>query len=104
MTKKFLILTLTAAAAVLPLRAQAAAESLYNAQDTKSLGDGAISLFGPRSSGVKYDNRMIRAAQIAQSRARSHSARRCWSYVKTALVQAAVVDSRPETAYAKQAG
>jgi hypothetical protein len=47
---------------------------------------------------------MIRAAEIARQRARSHSVRRCWSYVKNALLAADVIDSRPTTGYAKQAG
>lgn len=79
-------------------------ESLYQEASAHVLNkDRAFSLFGPRAPKIKYDNRMIRAAEIAQARARAHSTRRCWSYVKTALVQADVIDSRPETGYAKQA-
>src|SRR5690606_26627252 len=46
---------------------------------------------------------MIRAAKIAEARARKHSVRRCWRYVKTALLEADVVDSYPKTALAKEA-
>lgn len=47
---------------------------------------------------------MVRAAKIAEDRARKHSIRSCWRYVKTALLAAEVIDSYPKTAYAKQAG
>ena len=47
---------------------------------------------------------MIRAAKIAEQRARAHSASRCWRYVKKALLAAEAVDTYPKTAYAKQAG
>jgi hypothetical protein len=60
--------------------------------------------FGPKSTGIRYDARMIRAAEIAQQRARAHSTSRCWHYVKDALVAAHVVSSRPATEFAKEAG
>ncbi len=62
-----------------------------------------VSRFGPRAAGIRYDSRMIRAAQIAEERARKHSVKRCWRYVKTALLEANVIDSYPKTALAKQA-
>ena len=46
---------------------------------------------------------LMRAATIAQERAHAHSKSRCWHYVKEALVASGAVDSRPKTAYAKQA-
>ena len=52
----------------------------------------------------KIDPKLMRAATIAQERARAHSHSRCWHYVKEALVAAGVVSSRPKTEYAKQAG
>lgn len=97
---------LLSAVALLLLGAPAlnANDSLYREASAHVLNKKhAFSLFGPKAAGIKYDNRMIRAAEIAQARARAHSTRRCWSYVKTALVQADVIDSRPETGYAKQA-
>ncbi|HSA60442.1 MAG TPA: hypothetical protein VLJ37_12250 [bacterium] len=51
-----------------------------------------------------YDNQMIQAAQIAEINARKHSHRRCWRAVKNAMLEAAVLDERPTTRYAKQAG
>jgi hypothetical protein len=60
--------------------------------------------FGPRSGTIRYDARMLRAAEIAAQRARGKSVSRCWRYVKSALLEAKVVDSYPGTAYAKQAG
>ena len=50
------------------------------------------------------DPKLMRAATIAEERARAHSHSQCWHYVKEALVAAGVVSSRPKTAYAKQAG
>ena len=47
---------------------------------------------------------LVRAATIAQERAYAHSKSRCWHYVKEALVASGVVDGRPKTALAKQAG
>ncbi|HEX8679942.1 MAG TPA: hypothetical protein VF683_08275 [Chthoniobacterales bacterium] len=52
----------------------------------------------------RLDKRMVRAATIAQERARAHSKSRCWHYVKNALLASGVVSSRPKTVYAKQAG
>ena len=50
------------------------------------------------------DPRLMRAATIAEERAHAHSRSQCWHYVKEALVAAGVVNSRPKTEYAKQAG
>jgi hypothetical protein len=47
---------------------------------------------------------LAKAATIAQERANAHSKRRCWQYVKEALLAAGAVDSYPGTALAKQAG
>jgi hypothetical protein len=52
----------------------------------------------------KVDPKLRRAATIAEERAHAHSRRRCWHYVKEALVAAGVVSSYPKTAYAKEAG
>ncbi len=51
----------------------------------------------------RIDPRLMRAATIAQERAHARSKSRCWRYVKEALIAAGVVNSRPKTAYAKQA-
>jgi hypothetical protein len=47
--------------------------------------------------------KLLRAATIAQERARAHSRERCWRYVKEALLAAGVVNSYPKTVYAKEA-
>ena len=47
---------------------------------------------------------MIRAAEIAMSRAYPRPTWRCWHYVKDALVEARVIDSRPASPWAKEAG
>ena len=57
---------------------------------------------------AKVDSRvspqLMRAATIAQERAHAHSKSRCWHYVKDALLASGVIDARPKTALAKQAG
>jgi len=50
------------------------------------------------------DPKLMRAATIAEERAHAHSRSQCWHYVKEALVAAGVINSRPKTEYAKQAG
>jgi hypothetical protein len=52
----------------------------------------------------RVNPQLVRAATIAQERAHAHSKMRCWHYVKEALVASGVVDGRPKTALAKQAG
>jgi hypothetical protein len=51
----------------------------------------------------QIDPKLRRAATIAQERARAHSLKKCWQFVKEALVAAGVVKSRPQTPLAKQA-
>jgi hypothetical protein len=53
---------------------------------------------------AEIDPRLRRAATIAEERARAHSLKKCWAFVKEALVAAGVVKSRPQTPLAKQAG
>lgn len=77
--------------------------SLYNSSTARHVSHHFFFNFGPKSSHFRYDKRMIRAAKIASERARAHSHRRCWHYVKSALVKAKVVSHRPTTEYAKQA-
>jgi hypothetical protein len=78
--------------------------SLFDPQTARTPGPDLQSLFGPKSAGIRYDARMIHAAQIAAARAHAHSTARCWHSVKEALVAAQVVPNRPTTEYAKQAG
>src|SRR3954462_12377206 len=47
---------------------------------------------------------LMRAASIAQERSHAHSKSRCWHYVKEALLASGMVDSRPKSVLAKQAG
>ncbi len=85
--------------------AEAQSASLLDVQTARRLTrEDAVSRFGPQATRFRYDARMIRAAKIAENRARKHSIKRCWRYVKTALLEADVIDSYPKTAYAKQAG
>src|SRR5262245_54209309 len=53
---------------------------------------------------AQIDPKLRRAATIAEERARAHSLKKCWAFVKEALVAAGVVKSRPQTPLAKQAG
>ncbi|HWB59616.1 MAG TPA: hypothetical protein VG733_08990 [Chthoniobacteraceae bacterium] len=57
---------------------------------------------------AKYDSHvdstLVRAAKLADQRAGRHSTSRCWHFVKDALVDAGAVRTRPESAYAIQAG
>ena len=52
----------------------------------------------------QIDPKLRRAATIAEERAHAHSLKKCWQFVKEALVAAGVVKSRPQTTLAKQAG
>jgi hypothetical protein len=74
------------------------------ARPAVSLPSDEQSHFGPLAGGRRYDPRMLAAARIARQRAEPHGTYYCWRYVKDALVQAGVVDTRPTSAYAKQAG
>ena len=78
--------------------------SMYDPSTARKISPDMLHIFGPKSAGVHYDARMINAAKIAEDRARKHSIRSCWRYVKTALLAANVVESYPKTTYAKQAG
>ncbi len=52
----------------------------------------------------QLDPKLERAATIAEERANAHSRSLCWRYVKDALVASGAVASRPQTAWAKEAG
>jgi len=52
----------------------------------------------------KINPTLMRAATIAQERARAHSKSLCWRYVKEALLASGAVNSYPKTANAKEAG
>jgi hypothetical protein len=79
------------------------AQSLYHSHEAEPVASRHLSFFGSLASNQHYDSRMIRAAEIASARAYAHSRGSCWHYVKDALLDAGVVDSRPKTAYAKEA-
>ena len=98
-------LSLSFAAVLLGTAAFASAEdSLRDQAHAQPLTKEQWSLFGPKSRSLNYDPRMIRAAEIAQRRAHPRMTWRCWKYVKDALLAADVVASRPQSAWAKQAG
>ena len=53
---------------------------------------------------VEVSPDLLKASHIAEANARPRSIKRCWRYVKRALVAAQVVDSYPEGVSAKYAG
>ena len=79
-------------------------ESLFDSSRAIFVTNNPFVNFGPKSSKFRYDPRMIRAAEIAAERAHPHSTGSCWHSVKSALVDAQVVASRPGSEYAKEAG
>ncbi len=87
--------------AALPARAES---SLYDRSTSRPLSAEERAHFGPRSGSLRYDQRMIRAAKIAQQRAHPQPTWCCWAYVKDAMLAADLISSRPTTPYAKQAG
>jgi len=106
MMKSFRLLLPAALAAALFLNVSAAKadESLLQKESTEKLTKEQRSLFGPKSGSLRYDPRMIRAAEIAEQRAHPHMTWHCWKYVKDALLAAQVVKSRPTSPWAKEAG
>ena len=80
------------------------AESLYRKPEAAKPASRTLSIFGSRASTYHYDSRMMRAAEIATARAYGRSHGTCWRFVKNALLDAGVVETRPTTGYAKQAG
>lgn len=83
--------------------ANATEKSLYNSETATKVDVSKLSILGPRASRFKYDKRLLKAAEIAATRAKKRSTKYCWRYVKDALLSAGLVDSRPNTVYAKQA-
>ena len=73
MLRSFRSLTGACACALLAMQFAAHAEtkdeSLLDTKQTRPLTKEERKLFGPKSAGITYDARMIRAAQIAQKRA-----------------------------------
>lgn len=98
----YILFGLAAAFAAAPVTAEAS-DSLYDSSRAEYVKKSIFD-FGPKSKNIRYDKRMIQAAQIAAERARKHSTSRCWHAVKNALFEAKLVPSRPTTVYAKQAG
>jgi len=97
---RVLAATLIAQATAAPLSAET---SRYDRKSARTLTSEEAPRFGPQAGKFRYDQRMIRAAEIAASRANQHSTKKCWRSVKDALVAANVLPTRPDTLYAKQA-
>jgi hypothetical protein len=99
-----LTLCFLVAAAVFAVRAEEPPSSLYDQSKARPLTSKERSQFGPASASGRYDARMIRAAEIARSRAHPKTTWYCWRYVKDALLASGVIASRPTSAWAKNAG
>jgi hypothetical protein len=103
MTRPAAVLLLAVALCASSLAAHAD-DSLYDARTATTPSTLLQRFLGPKSKSIRYDSRMIRAAQIAMSRAYTRPTWRCWHFVKDALVDARVIDSRPTSPWAKEAG
>ncbi len=97
------VCALAASAFAAPIPTESSAASRFDRATARKLNDNEATHFGPKAGHIRYDERMIRAAEIARSRARKHSTKKCWRSVKDALVAANALPSRPDTLYAKQA-
>lgn len=86
--------------ALLPCRFLAIAITLSLAFSEQS----QARFFRDRSHTVEVCPGLLKASHIAEANARPRSIKRCWRYVKRALVAANVVDSYPEGIAAKNAG
>ena len=84
--------------------AAGAENSLYKPAKARKPNALEQTRLGPASAGLRYDARMLRALQLAENRAHLRTTWHCWAYVKDALLAAQVVQSRPTTLYARQAG
>lgn len=81
-----------------------ASDSLANPETSRTLTPGERSRFGKASASLRYDPRMIRAAEMAARRAHPKMTWHCWKYVKDALLAAQLISERPSSVWAKQAG
>ncbi|MEI6715053.1 MAG: hypothetical protein WCO60_14940 [Verrucomicrobiota bacterium] len=97
-------LTITLIISLISASSALGSYSLFDPENAKTLKPEQRSWFGPQSGSFRYDKRMIEAAAIAAERARASSTYSCWRYVKTALLEAHIIDSYPKTRYAKEAG
>lgn len=89
---------------LLPCRFLAPVLALLFAHTDLSARPFRSSSFSERAKPAQVCPDLVKAARIAEANARSHSIKRCWRYVKRALVAANVVDSYPQGVSAKYAG
>lgn len=95
---------LAASASAAPaIKSKSTSPSRFDPATARKLTENEVTHFGPKAGNFRYDERMIRAAEIARSRAKKHSTKKCWRSVKDALLAAKALPSRPDTLYAKQA-
>jgi hypothetical protein len=97
-------LSLVLVASTLSSLAAKAEDSLMDRSQAQKLTPAQKEVFGPKSGGIRYDARMLRAAEIARARAHPKMTWHCWKYVKDALLAAQVITTRPTSTYANRAG
>ena len=78
--------------------------SLFDPSHARRLSPKLGEIFGPKSAGTLYDQRMIRAAEIALKRAHPKTTWHCWRSVKDAMLTSQAIPTRPSSPWAKQAG
>jgi hypothetical protein len=100
---RYCLIIILSALSLAPCLAQTP-DSLYDAAHSRKIEPGLEHLLGPKSVGNRYDQRMIRAAEIALKRAHQKTTWHCWRSVKDALLASQAISSRPTSAWAKQAG
>lgn len=99
----FVLAAGASAAPPIKIKHESSAASRFDPATARKLSESEVTHFGPKAGNFRYDERMIRAAEIARSRAKKHSTKKCWRSVKDALLAAKALPSRPDTLYAKQA-
>lgn len=104
MKRSVSILSLCVFTVLVPVPVLHANDSTRGDRIVSNIPSHSVALFGRHTTRFKYDRRMIRAAEIAASRAYSKPTWRCWHFVKDALLDAGVVANRPQSTWAKQAG
>lgn len=104
---RLLILTTLLVSAFLGCSRSAQAQGVFGfgfGFSDNSIGYHTVSRHAPAKYDPRIDPKLIKAANIASSRAGRHTTLHCWQYVKDALVDSGAVRSRPATVYAYQAG
>lgn len=104
-----LVLAFSASAALAQGLAPSKLHFKYRDEKGKPQSAPVITKFSGKISGPiasvdrRISPRLLKAATIAEERAHAHSRSMCWHAVKDALLASGIINSRPKTAYAKEA-